>query len=81
MLVDEHNKFLTQREHPQMALLNTTIEDDSIIIFHSDNAEDKVLLPCNLIPSPTMIVNVWDDYCEAQQARLILTTGSPGNYL
>jgi uncharacterized protein YcbX len=68
MLVDEDNKFLTQREHPQMALLKTAIQKDNIIIYHSDNAEDQLLLPLQPLPAPTVRVNVWDDHCEAQIA-------------
>lgn len=68
MLVDEQNKFLTQREHPQMALLKTAIENDAIKIYHAANIADTILLPLVPAPAQTMRVNVWDDYCEAQLA-------------
>ncbi len=68
MLVDEQNKFLTQREHPQMALLQTSIYKDAILIHQAANVADTILLP--LVPSSaeTILVNVWDDYCHAQPA-------------
>ena len=69
MLVDEHNTFLTQREHPQMALLKTAIDKENIIIYDSANGDDTILLP--LIPgsAKTLLVKVWDDVCEAQVAE------------
>jgi uncharacterized protein YcbX len=68
MLVDENNTFLTQREHPAMALLKTAIENDSIVIFHSKDKNDKIELPLSPAPAPTIMVNVWEDSCEAQPA-------------
>lgn len=68
MLVDEQNKFLTQREHPQMALLKTAIENEAILIHQASNVTDNILLPLEPAPAETIRVNVWDDYCEAQPA-------------
>ncbi len=68
MLVDENNKFLTQREHPTMALLKTALENDSISICHSQDREDFIKLPLSPAPAPTILVNVWEDTCEAQPA-------------
>ena len=69
MLVDENNQFLTQREEPQMALFRTAIENNFITIFHSDNADDKIMLPLQPGPSPIITVTVWDDVCQAQPAE------------
>jgi uncharacterized protein YcbX len=68
MLVDENNNFLTQREHPIMALLKTALENKSIIIFHSKDKQDFIKLPLSPAPAPTIFVNVWEDTCEAQPA-------------
>ena len=66
MLVDENNSFLTQREYPQMALLQTNIEEGQLIVFHKNRREDKIKL--SLFPGQlsTVTVKVWDDYCTAQ---------------
>ena len=72
MLVDEQNKFLTQREHPKMALLKTAIDSHSIKIYHAANIADTILLPLVPAPSETIRVNVWDDYCEAQPAAAVI---------
>lgn len=65
MLVDEKNRFLTQREYPQMALLKTAIESTSITVHHSAAKNDEIKIP--LIPSSTttVLVEVWDDVCAA----------------
>ena len=66
MLVDNNNKFLTQREHPKMCLLQTLIEKDELIIFYKNDKDDKIKIPLHPIPTDTVKVNVWDDECEAQ---------------
>ncbi len=68
MLVDENNKFLTQRELPHLALFKTSIEKNSIIIFHSDDEKDKIELLLTPSPGPAILVEVWNDTCEAQPA-------------
>lgn len=68
MLVDENNKFLTQREFPHLALFKTTIENDSIIIFNAGEEADKIKLPLSLVPSFTIPVTIWEDTCRAQLA-------------
>ena len=68
MLVDERNEFLTQRAHPQMALLKTGIKEDSIVVYHSADRENSITLPLHPAPKETVTVKVWDDYCEGQYA-------------
>ncbi|MBC7936869.1 MAG: MOSC domain-containing protein [Rhizobacter sp.] len=68
MLVDEKNEFLTQRAYPQMALLKTAINIDSIIVYHCNKPEDVIKLPLYPAAKETITVRVWDDYCEAQYA-------------
>jgi len=67
MLVDQDGLFLTQREHPLMALLRTAIEAGELVVWHKENSSDKLRLP--LVPEPSLLsttVKVWDDYCDAQ---------------
>ena len=67
MLVDNNNSFITQRIQPQMALLRTAIEEGKLIVYDKDNIPEKLYLP--LVPelsTATAMVNIWDDYCEAQ---------------
>ena len=66
MLVDSSNHFLTQREHPIMSLLQTAIEGNELVIFHKNNAADKISVPLQPEPGATIKVKVWDDECTAQ---------------
>lgn len=65
MLVDEQNRFLSQRELPAMALLQASISGHGIVV------EDKRKPGnCNCIPFLTTStrgakVQVWDDICDA----------------
>ncbi|HEX3767595.1 MAG TPA: MOSC domain-containing protein, partial [Puia sp.] len=66
MLVDEHNRFLTKREYPVMALLQTAIDGNDLLVYHKKSVYLKLRLP--LIPlheGDTTRVQVWDDICEA----------------
>lgn len=65
MLVDEHNLFFTQRDYPQMALLQTAIADNGIVITHKDHPRESVVIPFSSTGHEKVIVNVWDDLCEA----------------
>lgn len=65
MLVDEQNRFLTQRQLPQMALLQTVITADGIVVFPKSNPENRALIPFNTTGLERCRVNVWDDWCEA----------------
>lgn len=69
MLVDDHKQFLTQRAHPQMALLKTAIDETSILLHHSDDPGDFLRLPLQPVPKETVTVKIWDDYCEGQYAE------------
>jgi len=66
MLVDTDNQFLTQREHPVMSLLQTTIEGDKLVIYYKHDITDKITMPLNPITEITIRVKVWDDECDAQ---------------
>lgn len=67
MLVDEDNRFLTQREFPQMALLRTAIHANELTVYEKGNELDTISV--NLYqPSGSLIsVQIWDDVCEAIQ--------------
>lgn len=69
MLVDEKNEFLTQRTYPQMTLLKTAIDGDSILIHHLEDPADILKLPLHPPLKEIITVKVWDDHCDAQYAR------------
>ncbi len=62
MLIDENNNFLSQRKLPRMALINTAIRNQQLILStdHSD-----ISLP--LVSSGESVhVTVWHDQCRAE---------------
>jgi len=66
MLVDEHNRFLTQREYPVMALLQTVIDGNDLLVYHKKSIDLRLRI--SLIPENeggATRVQVWDDICEA----------------
>lgn len=61
MLVDEQNRFLTQREYPQMALLKVQIENDGLLVTHYLNG--SVAIPFEQHDQSKQEVAIWDDTC------------------
>lgn len=68
MLVDEHNVFLSQRSHPQMALLQAGENNEGIFVFHKQHPLQSILLPFAMEYKKKQLVTVWDDTCNALEA-------------
>jgi len=67
MLVDKNGMFLTQREHPQMALLQVTIKDELLEVMHKVKTMSTLQIPItNLKNGSHMVVNIWDDVVIAK---------------
>lgn len=62
MLVGEDQVFLSQRSHPEMALLQPEIRDDGLVIRNQKH-ETISILPRE--EGDRLKVQVWDDVCEA----------------
>lgn len=66
MLIDKNNRFISQREYPQLALFEVIIQDSDLIII--DRKSGK-MLTVSLAPihplAPSINVTVWDDEVEA----------------
>lgn len=65
MLVDKNRMFLTQREHPQMALLQVNIKDDKLEVSHKVKPISNLLIPIyHHLPTSNysnIVVNIWND--------------------
>lgn len=60
MLVDGNNKFMTQRQHPQLATIQVKINNQQLVLsVNSDNIEPFILTP-KLIGN-TLAVKIWRD--------------------
>lgn len=65
MLVDANNRFLTQREHASMALLQTALVRDGIEVYQKSKPEENVLIPFASEQKERITVTVFDDICQA----------------
>lgn len=62
LLVDERNRFLTQREHPAMALLAVEPAYNGFLLRHRQRPELLPLyIPFEAQPDKTLFVTIWDD--------------------
>ncbi len=67
MLVDADNNFLTQRNHPQMALLQVSLPGDELVVTHKTTL-DQISIAQKPETSQMLSVKVWDDTCPAVAA-------------
>ena len=67
MLVDENNKYITQRTHPQMALLNVEITNGGLLVSHKDNSNKQLFVPFEN-KGKEILVTVWNDKCLANES-------------
>lgn len=66
MLVDANNCFLTQREFPQMALLQVQFSDDGLTVQHKINKTEMVNISASSELNGAATVQVWSDKCKAE---------------
>lgn len=60
MLIDETGRFITQREHPQMALFDLSIQDQRIIIINRKNSL-QLSIPVSVTTGHEHQSTIWDD--------------------
>jgi uncharacterized protein YcbX len=66
MVIDEEEKFVTQRTHPQLALIKTKIKENKLILGHKTKEISPLVIPINLMLVESTIVKVWEDFVEAR---------------
>lgn len=67
MLVNQHNQFITQREHPKMAMLQPEITESSIIVNHRKQNIAPIIISLSAPNSESEMVTIWDDTCPAKE--------------
>ncbi len=63
MLVNPEGKFITQRTHPVMALIDVRMDDNTLSVWHRHRPDDVLTLPLEgPVPNTgeTMAVSIWD---------------------
>lgn len=64
MLIDEHNRFMTQRTLPQMALFRVQVTNEGLQVDHP-SATQTLSIPFQA-SGATVTVTIWNDTCRAQ---------------
>lgn len=73
MLVDKNNKFVSQRTYPRMALIDTRVENDVLVVSAPNMRPLCIDLshvsgrPLCLLSDKKLNVSVWGDPCEAEE--------------
>jgi uncharacterized protein len=67
MLIDENNRFLSQREFHSLALLQLSISENALIVSHKVLPIKSLAISFleNTVDLPRLQVSVWDDTVEA----------------
>jgi hypothetical protein len=66
MLVDDEGVFISQRTYPELALFQTKIEDDFLVVTHANNLESSVKISLSQKNNGyRMNVMIWEDEVEA----------------
>jgi uncharacterized protein YcbX len=65
MLVDENNRFLTQREVPSMALLQTELAAEGLKVHHKKNSNSSINIPALPATGEVVAVEIFEDRCAA----------------
>ena len=65
MVVDNQGKFLTQRTHPQMALVKTSIDENTLTLSHRFDYLSPITIPINPAKDEQLSVIVWNDILNA----------------
>ena len=68
MLVDEQGRFLTQRQHTQMALLQVSLLQEGLLVSHKQGLLEPLFVSfASEDVGPELQVTVWDDTVTARE--------------
>jgi uncharacterized protein YcbX len=65
MIVDNDDKFITQRTNPELALLKTKINHNKLILSHKTKEIAPLVIPISSKITELTIVNIWNDLISA----------------
>jgi uncharacterized protein YcbX len=65
LIIDENNRFVTQREHPQMALIEVSFTENGLKLCHRTRDLGALNIPFQPETFDLLTVTVWDDEIEA----------------
>lgn len=65
LVIDDNNVFVTQRKHPQMALIDVSIVENGLQLHHRTRDLDDLFIPFQPQTWDILTVTVWDDHVVA----------------
>ncbi len=65
MLIDDTGNFLSQREHPQLALLKVELHTEYLLVQHQQKPQGTIEIPLITPGDSTQNVSIWKDHCQA----------------
>ncbi|MFN2372824.1 MAG: MOSC domain-containing protein [Cyclonatronaceae bacterium] len=68
MLADKQGTFLTQRTLPQMALLKVDVTASGLSVHHTQDPENRILIPFEPKTNTMLPVKIWQDVVTGQLA-------------
>jgi uncharacterized protein YcbX len=66
MLVDQSGEFLTQRQHPQLALLQVALSESQLEVFSKGDPSQRIAFDLDLASNQELQVSVWGDQVLAR---------------
>ncbi|MCF2442614.1 MOSC domain-containing protein [Dyadobacter sp. CY345] len=65
MITDPFGRFITQREFPKMAMLEVSVEENSLLISNKLIPDNRISVPFEPVSAIPIAVTVWDDTVDA----------------
>ncbi|MEZ4903039.1 MAG: MOSC domain-containing protein [Spirosomataceae bacterium] len=65
LIIDDHHVFVTQRKHPQMALIEVAIVENGLLLHHRTKDIEDLMIPFQPQTLDLVNVTIWDDQVEA----------------
>jgi uncharacterized protein YcbX len=66
MLVDQSGEFLTQRQHPQLALLQVALSESQLEVFSKGDPSQRIAFDLDLASNQELLVSIWGDQVLAR---------------
>jgi uncharacterized protein YcbX len=66
MLVDKKGDFVTQRQHPQLALLQVALSETQLEVFSKEDPSQRIAFDLDLVSEQELQVSIWGDQVLAR---------------
>ena len=66
MLVDKKGDFVTQRQHPQLALLQVALSESQLEVFSKGDPSQRIAFDLDLASNQELLVSIWGDQVLAR---------------